>query len=440
MVEFSALGGLSVTEEGSELIVGGPRQRRLLAMLLIHRNTVVSVDRLADAVFAGEPTPAATTTLRSYIARIRRVVDRDGSMPSIVTKPPGYELRIGPEAFDVSRFERMLKEARVRRERGDPSAAAVELREALELWRGDPYAEFADEDWAGPEAQRLSELRLVAVEWLGDAELELGHAADLIPRLQAETIAHPLREAYQAQFALALYRAGRQTDALRALREYRRSLDEEVGLAPSPGLVELERRILDHEPTLLVAAPATVPLRGYRLGARLGSGRDSTLFDAELPGVARDVVVRAVRAEVADEPAFIRSFEARLNHVVGLRHPAVVPIYDYWREPGAAYVVERRMHGGTLAARLATGPLDAASLADLASRVGSAPWPPGTTRRTTTPVTKQSTSGSGAPARSGEPCPPRHSSRRMTRPRRASSPCANWSRSSRSGTQRRASN
>ena len=111
MLQFHALGGLTITDNGDEVSIGGPRQRRLLAMLLIHRNAVVSVDRLADAVFAGEPTPAASTTLRSYVARIRRVVDGNGSAPTVVTQAPGYVLRLPDEAFDVACFERLVADA-----------------------------------------------------------------------------------------------------------------------------------------------------------------------------------------------------------------------------------------------------------------------------------------------------------------------------------------
>ena len=163
---------------------------------------------------------------------------------------------------------------------------------------------------------------------------------------------------------IALYRAGRHADALRVFRDYRRVLVEELGLEPSPALAELERRVLDHDPTLLLAEPAGLPLRGYRLGERLGTGRDGTVFAARLPGVERDFAVRVFREEIADRPEFVRSFEANAHRVASLRHPAIVAVHDYWREPGAAYLVMRRMHGGTLADRLERGPLTNAALAD----------------------------------------------------------------------------
>ena len=182
MVDYHVLGAVRVVEGGGEVGVGGPRQRRLLAMLLLHRNDVVSTDRLAEAVFAGDPTPAAATTLRSYVARLRRVVENGADEPVLATRPPGYVLRVADDALDAARFERLLTEGRQRRADDDPVGAASALRRALESWRGAAYAEFADEDWARPEAQRLAELRLVAEEQLIDAELACGRAPELISR------------------------------------------------------------------------------------------------------------------------------------------------------------------------------------------------------------------------------------------------------------------
>jgi WD40 repeat protein/DNA-binding SARP family transcriptional activator len=372
MLQFHALGGLAITDDGEQVSIGGPRQRRLLAMLLIHRNAVVSVDRLADAVFAGEPTSAASTTLRSYVARIRKVVDGVGSGPSVVTQAPGYVLRLPGEAFDVACFERLVADAGARLARDDAVGASSVLREALGLWGGDAYAEFADEDWARPEAERLAELRLVAHERVVEAELACGRAAEVIPAIETLAGEHPLREGFRAQLMIALYRVGRQVDALRVFRDYREVLVEELGLEPSPALAELERRVLSHDPTLVLIEPAGFPLRGYRLGERLGRGRDGTVFAARLQGVERDFAVRVYREEVADSPEFVRSFEASAQRVASLHHPAVVPIDDYWREPGAAYLVMRRLPGGTLTDRLERGQLTAAALAALVGRIGGA--------------------------------------------------------------------
>ncbi|MGH9192870.1 MAG: BTAD domain-containing putative transcriptional regulator [Acidimicrobiales bacterium] len=372
MVEYCALGGLTLSDNGDDVSVGGPRQRRLVAALLIDRNTVVSADRLSEAVFAGDPTPAAYTTLRSYVARLRRVIDGDGAGSGVVFRAPGYMLEVADDAFDVPRFERLVAEGRSRLACDDAVAAASALRAALVLWRGDAYAEFAAEDWARPEAQRLGELRLVAQENLVDAELACGRAAELIPQLENRVAEHPLREAFRAQLMLAFYRAGRQVDALRAFQDYRQELADEVGLDPSPELADLERRILAHDPGLRLVEPAGMPLRGYRLGERLGTGRVGTVFAARLPGVERDLAIRVFRPEIADDPEVVRSFEADAQRVAALRHEAVVPIHDYWREPGAAYLVLRRMSGGSLRDRLERGRLGNGEVAALAARVGAA--------------------------------------------------------------------
>ena len=374
MVDFRALGGVRVSDGGRDLNVGGPQQRRLLAMLLVHRNAVVSVDRLIDTVFAGEPSPAAATTLRSYIARMRRVVDANGSPPMVVTEAPGYVLKVADDAFDVARFEVRVGEARTLLSGDDPAGAASALREALALWRGDAYAEFDDEEFARAEAQRLRELRLVAHELLFEAELACGRASGLIPELEAIAGEHPLRDTFTAQLMTALYRSGRQADALRRYQEHRAVLVEELGLDPTPALRELEEQILGHDPGLL-APPDGQVLRGYRLGERLGTGGYGTVFAAHQPGVDRELVVRVFRQEVADAPDFVRGFEATAQRITALRHPAIIPIHDYWREPGAAYLVMRRLRGGSLEDRIARvdrDPLSHADVAAIVRRVGGA--------------------------------------------------------------------
>lgn len=364
-VQVHALGPLRVTRDGDELRLGGPRQRRLLAVLLVHNGAAVSVDRIAEAVFAGEPTPAAATTLRSYVARLRKVLgDR-----AVLTRPPGYQLVLPAEAVDVLLFDARVEDARRALARQDPGAAIEAVRRALALWQGEAYAEFADEPWAMPEAQRLAELRLSSHELLVEALLAANRTTEVIPLLEAQCREHPLREGFRAQLMTAYYRVGRQADALAEYRSFRALLADELGIDPSPVLGELEGRILAQDPSLTVAGE---PLRGYRLGERLGTGRDGTVHAARLAGSDRPLVIRTIRLELADDPEFIRVFEATAHRVSSLRHPAVLPIHDYWREPGAAYVVMPRLPGGTLRDRLARGPLTQRELAVLVERIGGA--------------------------------------------------------------------
>ena len=365
MIGLHALGALRVTRDGVDVPLGGPRQRRLLAVLLINRESVVSVDRVAEAVFAGAPTGAAGTTLRSYVARLRKVLG-----PAVVTEAPGYRLRVDGASFDVAAFEDHVARASGELDQHEPVAAAERLQSALALWNGDPYAEFADEEWVYPEAQRLGELRLTAEELLLDAQLARGRTAEVLPVLEGLRGAHPLREGFRSRLMTAYYRNGRQADALGEFQAFRRELADELGVDPSPALVELERRILTHDPALVADIVDVGPLRGYRLGERLGTGHDGTVHAARLPGVDRELVVKTFRREIADDPDFIRLFEATAHRVASLRHPGVVGVHDYWREPGAAHVVTPRVSGGTLRDRLRRGALARPDLVALLERVG----------------------------------------------------------------------
>jgi WD40 repeat protein/DNA-binding SARP family transcriptional activator len=358
---------MRVTRDGVEQRLGGPRQRRLLAVLLIHRDTVVSVDMLAEVVFAGEPTEAAATTLRSYVARLRRVL---GDV--VATRAPGYQLSSRGVSFDVADFEAGIATGRAALNRQDPVAAVEALRAALAVWHGQAYAEFVDELWANPESRRLSELRLIGQELLTESQLACGYTAQVLPELEALCLEHPLREAFRVQLMTAYYRAGRQADALAVYRDFRVELADELGIDPSRSLVELEQRILVQDPDLFGAVTAGEPLRGYRLGERLGSGREGTVYAARLRGVDREFAVKTIRPDIADDPAFIRAFEAVAHRIASLCHPAVVPLHDWWREPGAAYVVMRRLPGGTLADRMQHSPLARREVISLVERVGGA--------------------------------------------------------------------
>jgi DNA-binding SARP family transcriptional activator len=250
MLEYRALAGLTIHDGDEELAVGGPRQRRLLAVLLIHRGAVVSGDLLAEAVFDGGRPSGAHGTIRSYVARLRRVLDRPGGGSRLTTQAPGYRLEVPDDAFDVARFERTVALGRSSLAAGRPDEAARLLRSGLGLWHGDAYGEFADEDWARPEVVRLDELRLAAHDLLAEAGLACGRAAEVVADLEGLVAEHPFRESFQGKLMLALYRTGRQAEALRSYQAYRRALAEELGLEPEPELADLERRILAHDEAL----------------------------------------------------------------------------------------------------------------------------------------------------------------------------------------------
>jgi len=263
--DFLLLGPLVVLEAGRRVELGGRMQRTLLAILLLHRGAAVSVDRLVDDLWATEPPPGAAKTLQVYVSRLRGSLGGD----AIAYEAGGYALRLPSGAVDADRFEQLYDAGREQRERGESSAAARTLRDALVLWRGAPLTELADTMSALPEIARLEELRLAALEERIGADLELGRHAALVSELERLVREEPLREGLRSRLMLALYRSGRQADALETYRQGRQALRSELGLEPGPDLQELERAILNQEPALR-APPARGPLLGPRRPRRAG--------------------------------------------------------------------------------------------------------------------------------------------------------------------------
>lgn len=227
-------------------MLGGPKQQALLAALLLHRGEVISTDRLIDELWGGRPPATAVKTLRVYVSNLRKALG-DGFL---VTRGHGYLLTPKPDQVDVDRFERWAAEGRAALERGDALAARERLRAALALWRGSALADFAYEPFAGPEIARLEQARLSALEDRIDADLALGSDGALIAELEGLVAANPMQERLRGQLMRALYRAGRQADALTVYRQTRKLLREELGLEPSRMLQELERSILEQDPSL----------------------------------------------------------------------------------------------------------------------------------------------------------------------------------------------
>jgi DNA-binding SARP family transcriptional activator len=249
-VEFRVLGPLEVLVEGRALELKRRKWRSLLALLLLNAGEVVSTDRLVEELWAGKPPKAAIGSLQNLVSDLRKVLGRD----TVRTREPGYLLDVDPTCVDLHRFERLVAQAA---EGGNAERRSSLLREALAMWRGAPLADLAYEPFAHVEVARLEELRTAAREELVDAELELGRHTQIVGEVEALVAENPLRERLRGQLMLALYRSGRQAEALDAYRRARETLVEELGIEPSPELQRLEQSILRHDPELeLSGGPA----------------------------------------------------------------------------------------------------------------------------------------------------------------------------------------
>ncbi|HEY7146511.1 MAG TPA: BTAD domain-containing putative transcriptional regulator, partial [Streptosporangiaceae bacterium] len=251
--EFSILGPLEVSRSGCALPLGGPRQRAVLALLLLEANRVVSMDRLADDVWAGHPPEGWATTLQIYVLHLRRALEPDRARgvtgDVLVTRGRGYLLRVDRVHLDAARFEDGFTAGRAALDAGRYAEAAQTLRQALDLWHGPVLADLADYAFTRPEAARLEELRLAALEARIDADLALGRHDALTAELEQLAADHPLRERLHGQLMLALYRCGRQAEALAAYRRARDLLTE-LGIDPGEPLQRLHASVLAHDPAL----------------------------------------------------------------------------------------------------------------------------------------------------------------------------------------------
>jgi DNA-binding SARP family transcriptional activator len=230
-VEFRILGAVEVGDDGRTLDLGGPRERTLLARLLLAANQAVSTDRLAEDLWSGDPPPHSLATLRVYVSRLRRALGPHGG--ALLTQAPGYRLDVRDGQLDAARFEWLVRAGEADLAAGRPAAAAVTLRKALLLWRGPALSGVADLPFARADAARLEEARLTALESRLEADLACGRHASLVAELDALAARHPLRERLTGQHMLALYRCGRQAAALHAYGQLRARLAGELGIDPS---------------------------------------------------------------------------------------------------------------------------------------------------------------------------------------------------------------
>jgi DNA-binding SARP family transcriptional activator len=367
-MEFLILGPLEASDDGRKLPLGGAKQRALLALLLLHANEVVPSDRLIDELWAGARPPNAAKSLTVAVSRLRKTLESRHSASEqnslLVTRAPGYELRLAPGQLDLNRFERLLAEARTAT---DPATAAETLQTALALWRGPPLADLAYESFAQAHIARLEELRLAALEERLRADLELGRHADLVGELESLVAEYPLRERFHGQLMLALYRSGRQAEALEAYRAARLRLTEELGIEPSRELRELQEAILRQETALdlrAAAAAADAHSSGVFVGreaqlAELVSGLDDAfggrgrlILLAGEPGIGKSRLAEELAAHARARGGRVligRCWEA-----------GGAPSYWPWTQALRAYTREAAPEA--LRAQLGTGAPDLAQI------------------------------------------------------------------------------
>lgn len=344
VIEFRVLGSLEVVDGDRLLALGSPRQRALLALLLVHRAEPVSSDRLIEELWGEQAPASAVKIVQGYVSNLRKVLG-DGLL---LTRGHGYVLQANPAQLDLDRFESLAAEGRRASRSGDARTASGCLREALALWRGPPLADFAYESFAQAEIARLQESRLAALEARIDADLALGEHAPLVGELEALVREHPLRERFIAQLMLALYRAGRQAEALDAYQRARVRLADELGLEPGPALRKLELQILEQAPGLQASPPsehdkqrvmAGAPADGMSMlrrppsplrvlacqkcgeenpdGGRFCTSCGAMLVKASARGVRKTVTI--VFADIADSTAFGDRLDVESSRqVVGL--------------------------------------------------------------------------------------------------------------------------
>jgi len=325
-MEFRILGPLEVLDDGRDLTPARAKQRAVLAMLLLHANDVVAQDQLIDALWGESPPPSAQTALHGHVSALRKLLGPE----RIETRTPGYLLRLSGDELDLARFEALVAEAPGQ---PDPETRGDRLRSALALWRGEPLGNLRYEPFAQSEIARLEALRLSALEERIDADLAQGRHAEVVPELERLVAKHPFRERLRAQLMLALYRAGRQADALDVFQQGRKALVEQLGIDPGPALRQLESRILNQDEGLAVegAAPPATPEPGTPLPLssriradglrRVASGRRPLLLLGA--GVAAGAIatgallLRDEGAAVSVPANAVGIIDPRTNDVVG---------------------------------------------------------------------------------------------------------------------------
>src|SRR5262245_7056852 len=355
-MEFRILGPLEVSAGDGAIKLGGPKQRAVLAHLILRANRPVPVDLLIDGLWGEEPPETAKNTLQTYVYRLRQVLGED----RISSDAGGYTLPADAAEIDAARFETMVRAAKADLS-SDTSKAAAAFSEALTLWRGAPLADLSNEPSLRGEIARLEELHLSATEHRIAAEIEMGGHSTVVSELDALTERYPLRERMWASLMLALYRLGRQAEALAAYQRARQVLADELGTEPSRELQALNEQILRRDPSLRLSEPArqAVPpsrvdlqpgteVGSYRIVGTLGRGGMSVVYLAEHDWLQRKVALKVLAPQLADDERFRERFVRESRLAASLDHPNVIPIYEAGASSGELFIAMRFVEGSDL--------------------------------------------------------------------------------------------
>jgi DNA-binding SARP family transcriptional activator len=312
VLEFRVLGPLAVVGDRSSIALGGTKQRATLAILLLNAGRVVSIERLADELYAGAMPATALKQVQRHVSDLRKLLGAS----AITTRSPGYVMRLTREQLDLTVFEQLSRDGSDALAGGDAGRGAELLRQALALWRGPPLADLTYELFARAPIERLEEVRLAAIQQRIEADLALGRHAEVVAELEQLVSEHPLREQFRAQLMLALYRSGRQGEALEVFRGTRETLVRDLGIEPAPALKQLERQILAQDPEL--DAPSAGPrrpvveLHGTVLVVATGEAALATSMSAIEPLASqRELILAQLLANDADVGRAAASLTAR---------------------------------------------------------------------------------------------------------------------------------
>ena len=365
-VEFRILGPFEIVGPNGAISLGGAQPRRILAALLADPGRALTYARLLEVLWPnGDGPDNARRSAISYVSRLRSAIGEC----YVETTESGYRFVAHDATVDADRFTELLADA----SSATPGQAVALLDEALALYRGPAFGEFVDEWWARSAVARMGEMRLVALAERIEALAADGSDARTVADATAIVAEYPLHEPFVILAMRGLAANGRSAEALRLGHHYRAALADETGLDPSTAVVDLERAVATGVDSVSLGVNGTSAMRGYVLRELIGEGSSGVVYRASHASAQRDVAIKVIRADLADKREFILRFEAEAQLIARLEHPHIVPLYDFWRQPGAGFLVFRLMRGGNTQEMLGRhGPLSVARVSTLVEDIGGA--------------------------------------------------------------------